>query len=84
MVIRPWLFERPEDDRLWVALLRVQGRRGDALGLESTLRRLRTTLVQLGHGDKPDTVRLPPNVTRVLDEVQEEARRAAARRAAAS
>jgi hypothetical protein len=54
------------------------------LGLEKSLRRLRTTLVELGQGDNPETVRLPPNVTRVLGEVEEEARRAAARRASAS
>jgi hypothetical protein len=39
--------ERPEDHRLWVSLLRVQGRRGDALGLQASLRRLRTALVEL-------------------------------------
>jgi hypothetical protein len=45
--------ERPDDDRLWVSLLRVQGRRGDGLALQTSLRRLRTALVELGHGDDP-------------------------------
>jgi DNA-binding SARP family transcriptional activator len=66
--------ERPADDRLWVALLRVQGRRGDVLGLQASLRRLRTALVEIGQGDDPETVRLPSNVQRVLDEVQAQAR----------
>jgi hypothetical protein len=38
------------------------------------LRRLRTALVELGQGDKPQTVCLPPNVQRVLEEVQAELR----------
>ena len=62
--------ERPDEDQLWVALLRVQGRRGDVLGLQASLRRLRTALVELGQGDDPDTVPLPPKVQRVLDELQ--------------
>jgi len=66
--------ERPDDDRRWISLLRVHGRRGDAMGLEASLRRLRTALVELGHGDKPDTVRLPLNVQRVLEEVQAQLR----------
>jgi hypothetical protein len=66
--------ERPDDDRLWVSLLRVQGRRGDALGLQASLRRLRTALVELGQGDDPDTVALPFKVQQILDEVQAQAR----------
>ena len=66
--------ERPDDDRRRISLLRVHGRRGDAMGLEASLRRLRTALVELGQGDKPQTVRLLPNVQRVLEEVQAEFR----------
>jgi hypothetical protein len=66
--------ERPDDDGLWVSLLRAQGRRGDAIGLQASLRRLRTTLVELGHGDDPDKVALPPKVLYILDEVQAQAR----------
>lgn len=66
--------ERPDDDRRWISLLRVQGRRGDAMGLAVSVRRLRTALVELGHGDRPETVRVPPNVQRVLDEVEAQTR----------
>src|SRR5262249_57833768 len=59
--------------RLWTVLLRVQGHR-DAMGLEVSLRRLRTALVELGQGDTPETVRLPLNVQRVLDEVRAQMR----------
>jgi two-component SAPR family response regulator len=62
--------ERPDDDHLWVALLRVQGRRGDVLGVQTSVRRLRTALVELGHGADPDKAALPPNVLRVLQEMQ--------------
>ena len=62
--------ERPDDEQLWVALLRVQARRGDVLALQTSLRRLRSALVELGQGIDPETVRLPPNVQRVLDETQ--------------
>jgi hypothetical protein len=66
--------ERPDDDRRWIALLRVQGRRGDAMGLEASIRRLRTALVELGQAEKPETARLPLSVQRVLEEVQNELR----------
>jgi nucleoid-associated protein YgaU len=66
--------ERPDDDRRWTALLRAQGCRGDAMGLEVSLRRLRTALVELGQGDRAESVRLPLNVQRVLDEVRAQMR----------
>jgi hypothetical protein len=66
--------ERPDDEQLWVALLRIQARRGDVLALQTSLRRLRSTLVELGQGSDPEAVRLPPNVQRVLDEIQRHAR----------
>jgi hypothetical protein len=66
--------ERPDDEQLWVALLRIQGRRGDVLALQTSLRRLRSALVELGQGSDPETVRLPPNVQRVLDEIQRQDR----------
>jgi two-component SAPR family response regulator len=70
--------ERPDDDHLWVALLRVQGRLGDLLGVQASLRRLRMALVELGQGDDPDKISLPPNVQRVLEEVQVQSRAAVA------
>jgi hypothetical protein len=66
--------ERPDDDRRWISLLRIQGRRGDAMGLEFSVRRLRTALVELGQAEKPETARLPLSVQRVLDEVESQLR----------
>ena len=60
--------------RRWISLLRVQGRRGDAMGLEASIRRLRTALVELGQAEKPETARLPLSVQRVLEEVQNQLR----------
>jgi hypothetical protein len=59
-----------DDERLWAALLRVCGRLGAQLGLEVSVRRLRTALVELGVGDDADTVPLPPSLERVLEEVR--------------
>ena len=42
---------------------------GDAMGLEASVRRLRTALVELGHAEKPETARLPLSIQRVLEEV---------------
>jgi hypothetical protein len=64
----PAVGERPDDEQVWVALLRIQARRGDVLSLQTSLRRLRSALAELGHGSDPETVRLPPNVPRTLDE----------------
>ena len=59
-----------EDERLWTALFKAHGRLGDSLGLEAAVRRLRTALVELGKGDDPDSVALPPGLERVLKEVR--------------
>jgi DNA-binding SARP family transcriptional activator len=45
--------EEPEDERLWTALFRVYERGGNALGLESAVRKLRSTLAELAPGE-PD------------------------------
>lgn len=60
----------PLDHRLWEALARLHGRRNDLLGLEATFRRLRSALVELGDGDDPDRVRIPPVLRQVFDEVR--------------
>ncbi len=62
--------EQADAERLWAALFRVCGRLGDQLGLEVSVRRLRTALVELGVGDDADTVPLPPSLERVLEEVR--------------
>jgi hypothetical protein len=62
--------EQLDDERLWAALFRVCGGLRDQLGLEVSVRRLRTALVELGVGDDADTVPLPPSLERVLEEVR--------------
>jgi hypothetical protein len=44
------------------------------MGFEASIRRLRTALVELGQAEKPDTVRLPLSVQRVLDGVESQLR----------
>jgi hypothetical protein len=60
----------PLDHRLWEALARLHGQRNDLLGLEATIRRLRTALVELGEDDSPDRVTVPPALARVFTEVR--------------
>jgi len=58
------------DHRLWEGLARLHGRRNDLLGLEATFRRLRSAMVELGDGDDPDRVRIPPALKQVFEEVR--------------
>ena len=60
----------PLDHRLWEALARVHGRRNDLLGLEATVRRLRSALAELGEGEELDRVPVPPALERVFAEVR--------------
>ena len=60
----------PLDHRLWEALARLHGRRSDLLGLEATARRLRSALVELGEGEDPERVPMPPALERVFVEVR--------------
>ena len=62
--------EDPLDHRLWEALARLHGRRNDLLGLEATARRLRSALVELGEGEDPERVPMPPALERVFAEVR--------------
>jgi hypothetical protein len=62
--------EDPLDHRLWEALARLHGRRNDLLGLEATVRRLRSALVELGEAEDPDRVVVPPALARVFSEVR--------------
>jgi len=62
--------EDPLDHRLWEALARLHGRRCDLLGLEATARRLRSALVELGEGEDPERVPMPPALERVFAEVR--------------
>ena len=60
----------PLDRRLWEALARLHERRNDLLGLEASMRRLRSALVELGEGDDPERVIVPPALERVFTEVR--------------
>jgi len=60
----------PLDHRLWEALARLHGRRNDLLGLEATVRRLRSALAELGEGEDVDRVPVPPTLERVFAEVR--------------
>jgi DNA-binding SARP family transcriptional activator len=62
--------EDPLDHRLWEALARLHERRNDLLGLEATVRRLRSALVELGEGDDPERVMVPPTLARVFSDVR--------------
>jgi hypothetical protein len=55
---------------LWEALARLHERRNDLLGLEASIRRLRSALVELGEGDDPERVIVPPALERVFTEVR--------------
>jgi hypothetical protein len=65
-------------DRLMVAGRAVSGaraawlheRRNDLLGLEASMRRLRSALVELREGDEPEHVIVPPALERVFSEVR--------------
>ena len=59
------------DEQLWVALFRTDGRRGERLGLDASVRRLRNVLAELAEdGDGPDAIAIPPGLGRVIDEVR--------------
>jgi hypothetical protein len=60
----------PLDHRVWEALARLHERRNDLLGLEASMRRLRSALVELGEGDDPEHVIVPPALERVFTEVR--------------
>jgi hypothetical protein len=60
----------PLDHRLWEALARLHERRNDLLGLEASLRRLRSALVELGEGDEPEHVTIPPALEYVFSQVR--------------
>ena len=62
--------EDPLDHRLWENLARLHGRRNDLLGLEATYRRLRGALVELGEGEDPERVPVPPALAHVFGEVR--------------
>ena len=65
--------ENPEDERLWTALFRIHERAGSALGLESTVRRLRAALVELGTNEATDldSVPLPPNLDPLVQQIRQ-------------
>jgi hypothetical protein len=61
---------QPAIHRLWEALARLHERRNDLLRLEAPMRRLRSALVELGEGDEPEHVTVPPALERVFSQVR--------------
>jgi hypothetical protein len=63
--------ELAEDERLWAALFRTHGRRGDRLGLEASIRRLRSALAELAEDDDgPDAIAIPHGLAHLIDELR--------------
>jgi hypothetical protein len=63
--------ELAEDEQLWEALFRTHGRRGDRLGLDASVRRLRSALAELGEdGDGPDAIAIPAGLARLIDQLR--------------
>jgi nucleoid-associated protein YgaU len=63
--------EEPEDERLWIALFRVHERAGDVLGLDSSVRQLRSALCELATGETDrDSVSIPPNLERSILQIR--------------
>jgi hypothetical protein len=59
--------------RDWTALFRIHERTGSTLGLESAVRRLRASLVELGQADSADLDRvpLPPNLGQLVEQIRQ-------------
>jgi hypothetical protein len=63
--------ELTEDERLWEVLFRTHARRGDRLGLDASVRRLRSALAEFAEdGDGPDAIAIPPRLGRLIDELR--------------
>jgi two-component SAPR family response regulator len=63
--------EIAEDEQLWAALFRTQAKRGDLVALDTSVRRLRSALVEMGEArDGPRGVVLPAGLARLIDELQ--------------
>jgi hypothetical protein len=65
--------EDPEDERLWAGMFRVHERTGSLLGLRSAEKRLRQSLAELAPGGAdvdPETLPLPPNLERLLQQIR--------------
>jgi len=62
--------EEPDDERLWTALFRVYERGGTALGLESAVRKLRSTLAELAPGEpKLEPFPLPARLDALVSQI---------------
>jgi hypothetical protein len=63
--------ELAEDEQLWAALFRTHAKRGDRLGLDASVRRLRSALAELAEdGDGPDAIAIPAALDRLVDELR--------------
>jgi hypothetical protein len=62
--------ELADDNQVWAALFRTHGRRRDLLGLDASVRRLRSALVEFGEGDDSDRVDLPPDLAELVEQIR--------------
>jgi hypothetical protein len=72
--------ELADDEQLWATLFRTHRRRGDVLGFEASVRRLRSALVELGDDDdNPERVRVPRGLEAIIEELRADLTRPADR-----
>jgi nucleoid-associated protein YgaU len=70
--------ELADDEQLWATLFRTHRRRGDVLGFEASVRRLRSALVEFADDDdNPEQVRVPPGLLTIIEELRAELAEAA-------
>ena len=63
--------ELAEDQQLWDSLFRTHAKRGDRLGLDASVRRLRSALTELAEDDDgPDAITIPDGLSRLIDELR--------------
>jgi hypothetical protein len=63
--------ELADDEELWATLFRTHRRRGDVLGFEASVRRLRSALVELADDDdKAEQVSVPPGLVAIIEELR--------------
>jgi nucleoid-associated protein YgaU len=62
-----------DNERLWIALFRIHERTGSSVSLGIVVRRYQTAQIELGNTDvtDPDKVPLPPNLKRIVRDIQQ-------------
>jgi nucleoid-associated protein YgaU len=70
--------ELADDEQLWATVFQMHRRRGDVLGFEASVRRLRSALVELADDEDPEQVSVPPGLVAMIEELRAELAEAAA------